>query len=358
MTGQRVLVYGAGGHTGRAIVARAKGRGLDVVVAGRPSAALAQLAQSAQCEMRTAPIGDAQALANLVQDIGVVINAAGPFAVTASPMVAACVGAGCHYLDINGEIDAYEFVADWGPDAVEANVVLVPGAGYCVVASSVLLAGLLATIAAPAAPVKVRIAFAGGPASSVGSIRSLYTALYPGVTVVRDRELTSVPIGAVERALDFKGSLARVDCTAISVADTCAALFDAPPSVRQIESYVEGTLLVRAAFEASGRLTRLSKVQPWKWLVEQGVGRWPATPDTGVDTRASVLVEVEDPWRQTVQVVHDTPSTYAFTAVAVVAAAQFLLAAQAPPPGFHTPASLSAGGQVFADAFALGTTRG
>lgn len=355
MNAQRVLVYGAGGHTGRSIVARAKAQGLDVVVAGRPSAALTQLAQAAKCELRAAPVDDAQALSASLQGIGVAINAAGPFAHTASHMVEACIGAGCHYLDINGEIDAYQFVADWGPDAEDANVVLLPGAGYCVIASSLLLRDLLATFVGPSVPTRVRVAFAGGPASSVGSIRSLYTALYPGVSVVRDGELTSVPIGSIERALDFGGSVARVDCTAISVADTVAASFVAP-TVRQIESYVEGTLLVRAAFEASGRLTRFSKVQPWKWLVEKGVGRWPATPDTGVDTRASVLVEVEDQWRQVVRVVHATPSTYDFTAVGAVAAAQFLLGGPAIAPGFHTPASLDDGGaQVFAGAFALGT---
>ena len=77
MSSQRVLVYGAGGHTGQAIVTRAKQRGLDIVVAGRPSVALAQLAQAASCEMRTAPVDDAQALSGILQDIGVVIQTLG-----------------------------------------------------------------------------------------------------------------------------------------------------------------------------------------------------------------------------------------------------------------------------------------
>jgi short subunit dehydrogenase-like uncharacterized protein len=333
-----VLIYGAGGRTGQSIARQARHRGLDVVLAGRGAGALAALAQSLGCEVRIAGIDDKKALAAMLRDVAVVINAAGPFADTASPIVEACIGAHCHYLDVNGELHAYRNVFDWSEDADEAGVLLMPGAGFCVIASTLLLATLLAQPGAGSS--RARIAFSGGPASSVGSIKSLYASLYPGVEIVRDGEVVSVPIGSLERTFDFGKAGGRLDCTAISVADTFAALCDSPPSLGQIETYVEGSLAMRMFFEGSGRFTRYSKVQPWKAWVERSMRWWPATPDSGVDTRAAVCVEVDDPWLQTRRLVHETPSTYEFTAIAACAIAELVLAGVGVEPGFQTPASL------------------
>jgi short subunit dehydrogenase-like uncharacterized protein len=345
MTKQRLLIYGAGGRTGQSIARHARNRGLDIVLAGRSSGALAALAQSLGCEMRIADIEDEKALAAMLRDVAVVINSAGPFETTASPIVEACINSHCHYLDVNGELRAYRDVADSGGDAEDAGVLLMPGAGFCVIASTFLLAGLLrGPDAKPSMrePSRARIAFSGGPASSVGSIKSLYASLYPGVEIVRDGDVVSVPIGSLERTFDFEdaGGIrvpdCRRGCTAISVADTFAALCDTP-SLGQIETYVEGSLAMRTFFEGSGRFTGYSKVQPWKALVERSMRWWPATPDSGVDTRAAVCVEVDNPWLETRRSVHRTPSTYGFTAVAVCAIAELVLAGVGFKPGFQTP---------------------
>ncbi len=346
MKKQRVLIYGAGGRTGQAIARHAKGRGLDIVVAGRSAGTIAGLAHSLGCEARIASVDDRAALATMLRDVGVVINAAGPFVDTASLIAAACVEAPCHYLDVNGELEAYQEVIDWGDAADDAGVLLVPGAGYCVVASTILLAGLLQNPGAEPTmrePTRARIAFYGGPASSVGSIRSLYASLYPGVKIAQDGAMVSVPIGSLERAFDFGPDKGRLDCTAISVADTRAVLADAPKSLGQIETYVEGSLAMRSFFEGSGRSTPYSKVQPWKGIVDRAMSWWPATPDSGVDTRSTVCVEVDNPWLQTRQTFFDTPSTYEFTAVAACAIAQLILAGVTTKRGFRTPVSLFAG---------------
>jgi short subunit dehydrogenase-like uncharacterized protein len=343
MKRQRVLIYGAGGRTGQSIARHARSRGLDVVVAGRSASRIAGLARSLGCDARTASCDDRPALAAMLRDVALVINSAGPFAATASRIAGACIDARCHYLDVNGEIEAYQAVADRGPKAEAAGVLLMPGAGYCVIASTFILARLLSYPNANPPmhePARARIAFSGGPASSAGSIKSLYASLYPGVRIVRDGELVSVPIGSLDRAFDFGQAGGRLDCTALSVADTLAALFDARPSLRQIETYVEGSLATRAFFEASGRFTRYSKVQPWKALVERSIDRWPATPDSGVDTRAAVCVEVDNAWLETRREVHVTPSTYEFTAVAATAIAELIVAGVGVQPGFHTPARL------------------
>src|SRR4051794_37232609 len=100
MKSRRVLVYGAGGHTGSMIARRLRNRGVDVVVAGRPSSRLTNLGGRLKCECRTADIDSHSVLVDMLRDVAIAVNAAGPFAVTASKLVCACVGAGCHYLDI------------------------------------------------------------------------------------------------------------------------------------------------------------------------------------------------------------------------------------------------------------------
>ena len=82
------------------------------------------------------------------------------------------------------------------------------------------------------------------------------------------------------------------------------------------------------------------------------MGRWPATPDSGVDTRATVLVEVEDSWRVTDTAIHETASTYDFTATAACEIARILVAGlDGGAVGFHTPASLFHGRPVLRELF-------
>jgi short subunit dehydrogenase-like uncharacterized protein len=337
-------LYGAGGYTGRLIAKRLHDAGVDLVVAGRPSSRVVDLARALRCEWRTARIEDKHAIAAMLKGIGIVVNAAGPFAATASLLTSACIDAGCHYLDVGGEAEPYGFVRGYGGQAASKGVVLLPGVGFCVVASNFLLRELLAEVSNPVA---VRIAFEGGPASSVGSMKSLYASLLTGVLIVRDGRVKSVPIGSIRHAFQFTPQRERVIGTVISVADTFAARQDAPASVKRIESYVEGSEFVRGFYEASGRATSMTKVQPWQDLIDRAMVRWPATPGSGIDTRASVLVEVDDPWRVSKKRHLDTPSSYDFTARVTAEAVVLLLSGMAARPGFHTPASLFFGNPVF-----------
>ena len=52
----------------------------------------------------------------------VVINAAGPFSLTASGLADAALEARCHYVDINSEIDVYRNIDDLAPKADQRGV--------------------------------------------------------------------------------------------------------------------------------------------------------------------------------------------------------------------------------------------
>ncbi|KJX92944.1 hypothetical protein TI39_contig4510g00001 [Zymoseptoria brevis] len=49
--------------------------------------------------------------ANLT-DTSVLLNCADPFSATASPLIAACIRNGVHYLDTSAELDTYTLLAD------------------------------------------------------------------------------------------------------------------------------------------------------------------------------------------------------------------------------------------------------
>ncbi|TDU88749.1 saccharopine dehydrogenase-like protein [Kribbella voronezhensis] len=99
-----VVVYGATGHTGRFVVEELVRRGLTPVVSGRDGARLEAL--WAGLEVRPATVDDPGSLDKALAGAAAVINAAGPFAVTAGPVLEAALRAGIPYLDVAAEIEA------------------------------------------------------------------------------------------------------------------------------------------------------------------------------------------------------------------------------------------------------------
>src|SRR4029077_20940378 len=113
-----VLLYGATGYSGRLIAALARQRwsgatSLRVIVAGRDGRALRDLANELDVEYRTFALDDARGIDAGLRDVVTVINAAGPFALTAEPLAKAALRSGCHYVDINGELDVYKRLVDF-----------------------------------------------------------------------------------------------------------------------------------------------------------------------------------------------------------------------------------------------------
>ncbi|ANZ36081.1 saccharopine dehydrogenase [Lentzea guizhouensis] len=88
--GHHIAVYGASGLTGRFILAELEKRGRTPLPFGRAQATADDLA----------------ALDRALTGADAVINAAGPFAVTALPLIAAAERAGIPYVDVAAEIEA------------------------------------------------------------------------------------------------------------------------------------------------------------------------------------------------------------------------------------------------------------
>lgn len=99
-----VILYGATGFTGRQTVeyfARHAPHGLRWAIAGRNRQKLEALQSSAP--IITADARNREQVYDLVSCTRVLLTTAGPFALYGDELVAGCVKAGTHYVDITGE---------------------------------------------------------------------------------------------------------------------------------------------------------------------------------------------------------------------------------------------------------------
>lgn len=127
-----ILVYGASGHTGRFIISELLAQGFMPVLSGRDREKLAVLG-SAQGGLRVqvAALNDGDALREALHGVAAVINAAGPFAETAAPVVEAALRAGVPYLDVAAEPDIVAAIMEtYGEPAQRAGLALAPGLGF------------------------------------------------------------------------------------------------------------------------------------------------------------------------------------------------------------------------------------
>lgn len=126
------MVYGATGHTGRFIVAELIERGFVPILSGRDAARLEVLAKEYDgLAVRPATADDPESLDRALDGAAAVINAAGPFAVTAGPVVEAALRAGIPYVDVAAELEAnVAMFANYADAAREAGVAVVPAMAF------------------------------------------------------------------------------------------------------------------------------------------------------------------------------------------------------------------------------------
>jgi short subunit dehydrogenase-like uncharacterized protein len=132
------MIYGAAGHTGGLLAQHARDRGHQPLLAGRQARAIAAVAERLDVPYRTMTLDDPLALQRALADVELVLNAAGPFVDTARPLTEACLVAGTHYLDISNELQVFRSLYEFHERAERANVTIIPGVGFGVVATNCL----------------------------------------------------------------------------------------------------------------------------------------------------------------------------------------------------------------------------
>jgi short subunit dehydrogenase-like uncharacterized protein len=134
------MLYGAYGATGRLILDEALRRGHRPLLAGRDREQLEALGNATGLHTVHLQLDDAAALRTALSGVCCVLLAAGPYYVTGKFMRAACLDAGCSYLDVNGELEDFGAALACDAEARAAGIGIIPGAGYGVVFAECLAA--------------------------------------------------------------------------------------------------------------------------------------------------------------------------------------------------------------------------
>ena len=134
MSTKPVVVYGASGYTGRLVCEYLREHNIPFIAAGRSKDRLASSMERNVPGIETADYEIAEVehsvdgLTKLLTGAKVLINTVGPFAEYGHEAVQACLAAGCHYTDTNGEQDwMIDCDEKYGQEFANAGLLLSPG---------------------------------------------------------------------------------------------------------------------------------------------------------------------------------------------------------------------------------------
>jgi short subunit dehydrogenase-like uncharacterized protein len=130
--GDRIVVFGAAGHTARFVVLELQRRGQSPILCGRDAAKLKDLeSEYWKTEVRAASVDHPGSLDQALAGAAAVLNCAGPFADTAKPVIEAAMRAHIPYLDITAEpqavLDAFE---QFDAPARQPGIIVAPGLAF------------------------------------------------------------------------------------------------------------------------------------------------------------------------------------------------------------------------------------
>ena len=328
-----LLVYGSYGYAGSLITQRAVDRGLDPVVAGRDAERVERQATGVGVDHRVFSLEHRQVVEDHVAAADAVLNCAGPFSATTGRLASACMAVGTDYLDLAGEIDVLEWVAERDREAEKAGVSLVPGVGFDVAATD-CLAGFLESQLRTSTG--LTLALDGLGTFSPGTLKSIVDDLPRAGAVREGGTIRYKPAAWKTREFDF----GRGPKTAVSVpwGDVSSAYYTT--GIPNIEVYATVPAYALGAMRRTRRLLPLLGRGPAKAALTAPIDATVSGPTAEERSRSSTRVrgEVTDDEGNRVTARLETPDTYDFATASAVDAAVRVLDDDA-PDGFQTPAS-------------------
>lgn len=189
----KFLLYGANGYTGKLIAESAKEFGLTPILAGRSVEKIRPLAEQLGYEYRVFDLSETEKLDAALEEVDIVLHAAGPFFKTAKPMLEACLRTKTHYLDITGEIPVFELAASLDAKAKKAGIIIMPGVGFDVVPTDCLALYLKEKLPS-ATHLKLAFSSSGGGVSH-GTAMTMAENLGEGGAVREAGKIKRVPLG-------------------------------------------------------------------------------------------------------------------------------------------------------------------
>ncbi len=326
------LLYGAYGYTGQLIADLAVAQGLRPLLAGRSEEKLQVVAERTGLPYRVLDLEDTPTLHATLAEVPLVLHCAGPFAHTYRPMVEACLQTRTHYLDITGEIDVFEAIAQLDQDAKRVGVMLLPGAGFDVVPTDCMAAYLSQQM--PNAT-HLELAFWGLAGLSHGTAKTAIENISGGGMIRQDGKLLSVPSAHQTRKIPF--SEESLTAVAIPWGDVSTAWYTTGiPNIITYTVQPAGNIRAMKVMRYLGWLLSMGPVQN---LLKKQVEKRPAGPSPEKRAKAFTIVwgEVRNAKGETRQARYRTPEGYTLTAATSLYLVREVLAGKA-PAGFQTPA--------------------
>ncbi|MGL4174382.1 MAG: saccharopine dehydrogenase family protein [Actinomycetota bacterium] len=311
-----ILLYGATGFTGSLIAQHlAKLSWAKVILGGRSAGPLVEFAGALGLPTRVGSLSDLD-----LTEVTVVVNCAGPFSVTARPLIEQCLASGVHYLDLAGEVPEHRIAAEYDAAARKAGVLLLPGAGFGIVPSDILATRVTQALTQPVhldLALKTVGGVSRGTASVVlGGLRAPGVYRHGGALQVRSA-------GARRLHVDFGDG---DGVTTVVTNPWRADLLSVVPQVDSVEAFM--------AFPAPIRgLMRI----PHGRLVHRLTRFLPAGPSEAALTRgrSAIWARATDADGSTATATLTGPDAYLFTAFTVAECLRAIYSGA--PSGYHTP---------------------
>ncbi len=307
--------------------------GLEPILAGRNEAALKQMSGELGYAYRVFDLSEKEKLEAALQEVSVVLHAAGPFQFTAKKMMEACIATGRHYLDITGEIFVFEMGKQFSAAAKEKNVMLMPGVGFDVVPTDCMAAFLKQQLPT-ATKLKLAFAMSGGKLSH-GTGTTMAENQGSGGAVRENGKIVRKPLGHKGMWVDF--GLKKLFVMSIPWGDVSTAY--TTTGIPDIETYTA----------ASPKTFRLLKFQfLFNWLLrtsymrnkaKQKIKKQPAGPSDEMRANAKSMVwgEVKNDSGETRSARLLCPEGYTLTAISSLLITKKVLRGEI-KAGYQTPA--------------------
>ncbi len=337
----RWLLYGAYGYTGRLIAERAVERGHRPVLAGRRRRRVEAIGERLGLPYRAFGLDEPGALRRGLEDVDLVVHAAGPFSRTAEPMQEACIGTGCHYLDITGEVPVFEHAFGLDGRAREAGVLLLPGVGFDVVPTDCAAVRAAGRVGGAS---RLEIAFVSGTGPSPGTLKTQIEGVSRPSLIRRQGALVEVPQGSIVREVPFSDRTRTAIC--IPWGDLSTAYRST--GIPNIRTYMAAPAWLGGVARAATPLLRLGLLRRGIELFVDAFFRGP-DPDDRREARSRIWVRAAGGTGEPAVVEYVLPGGYTFTARSAVAAVEWIREGRTreEPSGTTTPGLLF--GEDFVD---------
>jgi len=325
------LLYGSYGYTGNLIAEHALRQGLRPLLAGRDRARLQAQAERLNLDFRVIALSDRSALENVLRDTKLVVHAAGPFVLTWRNMVEACLRKKTHYIDISGEIEEFEAIAQLDEQAKDSGVMLLPGAGYDIVPSDCLAAHLKRRLPS-ATYLKLFIRGVGGGVSR-GTARSAIENMQRQGRIRRDGRIVTVPPAWKVEERDF--GRGPVKLVSIGWGDVSTAYHST--GIPNVETYLRFPSAAISGLRLMRLIGPLLYNRPVKRFLQWFLRFRPEGPSEAQRERGfSLMLGEASDGAVTVRTKLQVPEGYQLTMLTAVDIAQRILAGDF-KPGFQTP---------------------